>query len=128
MNVLKTGIYNKYNGSVSFKGAITGLFYSEAPQGTLFPYVVYHIITGTPNNTYSEKAENVVVEFLICSDDNSSNEIDTIYGYLDNLYNDCILTVSGYNSIYVTRESFDGAEFIDGIWNKHILYRIEIQK
>ena len=128
MNVLKTGIYNKYNTSVDFKGAITGLYYSEAPQGTAFPYVVYHIITGNPNNTYTEKAEHIVIDFLICSDDDSSNEIDTIYDYLDTLYNDSILTVTGYNCIFVTRDSFDGAELIDGIWNKHTLYRVEIQK
>ena len=128
MNVLKTGIYNKYNASGDFKGAITGLYYSEAPQGTAFPYVVYHLLVGTPNNTYTEKAENVIVKFLICSDKNSSNEIDTIYDYLDALYNDCVLTVVGYNSIFVSRESFDGAELIDGIWNKNILYRTEIQK
>lgn len=128
MNVLKTGVYSKYNTSVDFKGAITGLFYSEAPQGTAFPYVVYHLITGTPNNTYTEKAENIIIEFLICSSNDSSSEVDTIYDYLDALYNDCALTVSGYNSIYVSRESFDGAELMDGIWNKHILYRTEIQK
>ena len=128
MNVLKTGIHSKYSGSSAFKNAITGLYYSEAPQGTAFPYVVYHFITGIPNNTYTEKAENIIIEFLICSDKNSSSEIDTIYGHLDDLYNDCTLTVSGYNSIYVTRESFDGAEFIDGIWNKHVLFRTEIQK
>lgn len=128
MNVLKTGIYNKYNASVDFKNSIIGLFYSVAPQGTLFPYVVYHLLTGTPNNTYTEKAENVIIEFLICSDKNSSSEIDTIYDYLDALYDDCALTVSGYNSIYVSRESFEGAEFEDGVWNKYVLYRTEIQK
>lgn len=128
MNVLKIGIYSKFNGSTDLKNAITDLYYSEAPQETVFPYIVYHIITGTPNNTYTEKAENIIVEFLICSKENSSSEIDTIYDYLDVLYNDCVLTVSGYNSIYVTRESFDGAERIDEIWNKHVLYRTEIQK
>ena len=127
MQVLLQGIWNKFNGNASLKAVVTGMYFSEAPQGTVYPYIVYHKISGVPDYTYTEDMEGTIIQFNIFDDSNSSTTINDIYTKLINLYDWCNLTIIGWNSIYVKRE-LDSLIKQDNIWNYMASYRLEIQK
>jgi len=127
MQVLFTGLWNKYNGNAALKAVVSGMYLTEAPQGTEYPYIVYHKISGVPDHTYTEDMENVIIQFNIYDDHNSSTTINDIYTKLTALYDWCSLTVVGWDSIYMKRE-LDNLTRDNGIWNYFVQYRLEIQK
>jgi len=127
MQVLFTGIWNKYNGNAALKAVVSGMYLTEAPQGTAYPYIVYHKISGRPDYTYTEDMENVIIQFNIFDDNNSSTTINDIYTKLTALYDWCSLTVAGWDSIYMRRE-IDNLTRDNGIWNYFVQYRLEIQQ
>jgi len=127
MKELFTGLYNKYSGNEALKAAITGFYFTEAPQDAAMPYIVYHKISGRPDYTYTEDMENVLIQFNIYDDNSSSTTINDIYAKLTALFDWCTLTVLGWNSIYM-KEEFGYLENMNDVWNYMVSYRLEIQK
>ena len=127
MQVLFTGLWNKYNSNAALKAVVSGMYLTEAPQGTAYPYIVYHKINGVADYTYTEDMENVIIQFNIFDDHNSSTTINDIYTKLTALFDWCSLTVVGWDSIYMKRE-LDNLTKDNGIWNYFVQYRLEIQK
>jgi len=127
MQALFTGIWNKYNGNAALKAAVSGMYLTEAPQGTAYPYITYHKISGVADYTFTEDMENVIIQFNIFDNNNSSTTINDIYTKLTALYDWCSLTVTGWNSIYMRRE-LDNLTKENDIWNYFVQYRLEIQK
>ena len=127
MQVLFTGLWNKYNSNAALKAVVSGMYFTQAPQGTAYPYIVYHKISGVADYTYTEDMENVIIQFNIFDDHNSSTTINDIYTKLTALFDWCSLTVVGWNSIYMKRE-LDNLTKDNGIWNYFVQYRLEIQK
>ena len=127
MQVLFTGLYAKYNSNAALKAVVSGMYFTEAPQGTAYPYIVYHKISGVADYTYTEDMENVIIQFNIFDDHNSSTTINDIYTKLTALFDWCSLTVVGWDSIYMKRE-LDNLTKDNGIWNYFVQYRLEIQK
>jgi len=127
MQVLFQGLWNKYNGNAALKAVVSGMYLTEAPQGTAYPYIVYHKIDGRPDYTYTEDMENVIIQFNIYDDNNSSTTINDIYTKLTALYDWCSLTISGWDSIYMKRE-LDNLTKENDVWNYFVQYRLEIQK
>jgi len=127
MQVLFLGIWNKFNGNAALKAAITNMYFSEAIQTAVLPYIVYHKISGRPDYTFTEDMENVLIQFNIYDSNSSSATINDIYTKLTALYDYCSLTVTGWSSIYMKRE-LDNLTRENDIWNYFIQYRLEIQK
>jgi len=127
MQVLFTGLWNKYNSNAALKAVVSGMYLTEAPQGTAYPYIVYHKISGVADYTYTEDMENVIIQFSIFDDHSSSTTINDIYTKLTALYDWCTLTVTGWNSIYMKRE-LDMLTRDNDIWHYMCQYRLEIQK
>jgi len=129
MQVLFEGIWDEYDGS-ALESEINGMFFTEAPQGTAYPYCVYHLISDVPSwifGTTANTMENYIIQFNLYSDKSSSTEINTAFLALTtNLYDWCKLDVTGYSHIYMKREmSLLTRE--SGIWNYMVQYRIETQ-
>jgi len=127
MQVLFTGLYNKYNGDTDLKAAITGFYFSEAPQDAVMPYIVYHLVSNVADWTYTEDMENSLIQFSIFDDHSSSTTINDIYEKLKTCYDWTALTVAGYSHIYTMRE-FNNLTRINDIWQENVQYRIEVQK
>jgi hypothetical protein len=126
MQELFEGIYDKYDGS-ALESEITGMYLEEAIQGAVYPYCVYHKISGVPNYTYTEEAENIIIQFDLYDDNSSATDINTAFSALTTLYDWCSLTVAGWNSIYMKRE-LDLLNRENDIWHYIVSYRLEIQK
>ena len=127
MKELFTGIYSKYNGNEALKAAITGFYFTEAPQDAAMPYVVYNLVSNVPDWTYTEDMENSLIQFSIFDDHSSSTTINDIYEKLTALFDWCVLTIEGYSHIYMKRE-FNILTRGNDIWKCVIQYRNEIQK
>ena len=127
MQVLFTGLWNKYNGNAALKAVVSGMYFAKAPQGTAYPYIVYHKISGRPDYTYTENMENVIFQFNIYDDHNGSTTVNDIFKKFTALYDWCSLTVVGWDSIYMKRE-LDDLKNENDIWNYFLQYRLEIQQ
>ena len=127
MKELFTGIYSKYSGNEALKAAITGFYFTEAPQDAVMPYVVYNLVSNVPDWTYTEDMENSLLQFSIFDDHSSSTTINDIYAKLTALFNWCSLSVTGYSHIYMKRE-FNILTRENDTWQYVIQYRNEIQK
>ena len=129
MNALFTGIYSKFSNDTDLSGAVTGLYLSEAPQNVAFPYAVYFMVSDTHDWQFVEEFEEVLIQFNIFSESASIAEAGTILGYLKTLYDDCALTVSGYDHIYMQREFIYSYRDADAMtWAYSVQYRVYLKK
>ena len=129
MQALFESIWSKYNNDTTgLKAAINGMYFTEAPQGTAYPYGVYNLISDVPSWTFDADMENYLIQFNIFDDDSSSTDINTASKALTDLYDWCTdLNTSGYSNIYMKRELSLLTRESD-IWNYSVSYRLEIQK
>lgn len=133
MQVLFESVYNKFTGSTgagSLYVELGGrLHFTEAPQGSSYPYGVYHLISNVPSWIFGDDEntmENYIIQFNLYSENSSSTEVNTAFSALTTLYDWCDLNTSGYSNIYMKREMSLLTRESD-IWNYMISYRTEIQ-
>jgi len=138
MNALSTAIYSRSQVASNFKTAIADRFYFvKAADAAVYPYVVYFFIHDKPDyylNAQSTNASNfeiVKVAFNIHSNIiNSSSEAGTILEYLKSHFDNCDITVTGWNDIKVERYNVLGP-FWDNVvkeWTYQVEYEIILQK
>ena len=137
MQVLFEGLYKQFTGSTgvgstgeSSLSVILGgrLHPIEAPQGSAYPYGVYHLISDVPEYTFNETIENAIIQFNLFDDDNSAKKINTAFTALTDLYDWKTIPFStGYTSVYMKRELSYLLRESD-VWNYMIQYRLVFQK
>ena len=127
MQVLFQGIWNKFNGNAALKAAVTNMYFSEAIQTAIMPYIVYFEISNVPDWTYTEDMENFLIQFSIYDSNSSSVNILSIFEKLKTCYDWVTLVVEGYNFIYLKRE-FNILTRENSIWKMDVQFRMEIQK
>jgi hypothetical protein len=104
LKALTTAIFSKVAGS-TLNTDIGGRFYKgRAPQSPTFPYVVYFLVSDVPDNTFTEKLDDILMQFSLFSSASSSSEIEDMYTHLKTLYDDCSLTITGETLIWMKRQ------------------------
>jgi hypothetical protein len=79
----------------AFYNDINGRLYrNRAPAETEFPYAVYFIVSGTPDDVFNKKGRNILIQFSLFSASESAVEITTMYNDLHSLFDDCTLTIT----------------------------------
>ena len=132
MQALFEGLYKKFTDNQttgSLHDILGGKLHPiEAPQGSTYPYGVYHLISDVPEYTFNETIENAIIQFNLFDDDNSAKDINTAFTALTDLYDWKTIPFStDYTSIYMQRElSYLLRE--SGVWNYMIQYRLVFQK
>ena len=109
---LMDGIYAKFNTVNDFNTAVSAQMaaYKELSTAT-YPFCVYTIVTNIPSYTFNTETENTLVQFSIFdkgSDDEDVSPITVLDAQkkLWALYDDTILTVTGYTNILMERGNF----------------------
>ena len=103
MRQLTTAVYNKLAGS-ALETALGGrLFEDQAPEGTPYPFAVYSITADRPIDTFTDKIDDVLIQFSLFSLSNSTGEIKDLYANLRTLYDGCDLVISGNTFIQMER-------------------------
>ena len=110
---LLAAIVNKYVGSALSYGVGGRIFLDVAPEGTEYPYIVFTVISDTPDKTFTEVYEDVLIQFSIYSASASAAEIGTIYADLIALFDECALTISGSTLVWMWRSNL--ATMVDDI-------------
>lgn len=136
MNEVSTGMKTLVDaapGSIhnSFYTGIGGRFYYYvAPQKATFPYAV-HWYPNEANDPYlSEDHEEILVQLDVFSQNSDSAECGTLVGYAKSLFDNVILTVSGYTAVPMTREFVIPSVWDMDIeaWKSTIQYRLHLIK
>lgn len=105
MKALTTAIYNKKSGS-SLDSLLGGRFFKgRSPGGAQYPYLVFMMVSNTPEDTFTEKIENALIQFSIFSSASGTTEIEDIYSALCTLYDDCSLSITGEQLLSMRRIS-----------------------
>ena len=135
MDALLAAIYSKLTGSALSSDVGGRVYLDEAPAGCEFPYVVFFIVSGVPDNVFNKYGESVMIQFSLFSDSAGATEITDMFNDLTALYDDVQLTVTGYNMIVMERQNLitmvDQVETADGTQTvKHwaVDYEAVIQK
>jgi hypothetical protein len=131
MKTLFDAIYSKFNTSNTFRAAIGGRFYiGEAPDGAVFPYAVYNLITNIPDHYFdSDTIEEPTVQISIYSEDYGAAAIGIIAGYCKTLFDDASLSVTGYGFLSFIRSRESLLREPDNlVWNYSVDYEIRLSK
>lgn len=103
MKALSQAIFTKLSGS-AFSTDIGGRLYKgQAPDGAEFPYAVYFTVSDVPEYPGGKTIEQILLQFDLFSSASSSAEIEDMLTHLRALYDDVVLTITGYTSIYFIR-------------------------
>lgn len=129
---LTTAIYSKFSGS-DLSTAIGGrLFKGQAPDGADYPFCVFFVVTDTPDRTFTEDFQDVVVQFSLFSITSGTTEVENLYNYLNALYDDKTpFGVTGSTLIWMRRSQ---ANFLvedhttptgtQRVWAYHVDYEV----
>jgi len=105
MDALLAAIYGKISGSALSSDVGGRVYLDEAPAGCEFPYVVFFIVSGVPDNVFNKYGESVTIQFSLFSDSAGAAEITDMFNDLTAIYDDAQLTVTGYNMIIMERQN-----------------------
>ena len=127
-----SAIKTKYDNSASLKAAMVGgLYLAEYPQQSEeldhYPYCVIVPVSSVAEYTFTEKADNNLVQFSIWDNSDSISTISDVKELLVAAFDFASLTVTGYNFVSMLRE-YTEIFREDEYWHCVITYRLEIQK
>ena len=104
---LSTAIWGELSGSALADHISTRLFEDEAPAGSDYPYVVYSIVTVSPEKTFAAKEEfaDYIIQFTLVSDTSESTEIKGMHADLKTLYDESTFAITGATLVWMFWES-----------------------
>lgn len=105
MNNLLSAIMTKCSGSALSADVGGRIFFDEAPETSAFPYIVFKIIAGTPQDTFKDSIEDTLVQFSLFSISDGAAEITDMYADLKALFDWQALTITGNTCIWVMRQN-----------------------
>lgn len=94
MKNILTAIYSKFSGSELSSYVGGRIYLDQAPDNCEFPYVVYFVVSSTPDDAFVKKGQQTLIQFSLFSANPSAVEISTMHGYLKALFDDCSLTIT----------------------------------
>jgi hypothetical protein len=98
---LLTAIYGKFAGSALSTYVGGRIYVDRAPANTKLPYVVYFIVSGTPDWTFKERLTDTLIQFSLFSSSKNLTEVTTMYADLKTLFDECTLTITSNTFLYM---------------------------
>jgi len=128
---LTKAIWGQLSGSALSAHISNRLFKGEAPEGTEYPYAVYKVVTDTPDHTFTEDYENVIVQFSLFSVLSSTTELENMFTDLITLYDEKSFAVIGSTLVWMRRStaSFQPEEHTTSsgthrVWAYHVDFEV----
>jgi len=104
------------------------LYFESAPQKASMPYVVYLLVTGIPEFTMNTRMEDDRIQFSIFSSKNSSEEAQDIFEKLIAVFDDVVLTITGYSPVLFERAERVPTKTPEEAWQYNVEYHLLNQK
>jgi hypothetical protein len=80
---------------------VGGRCYYDTADSPDMPYLVYSIVSGVPDKTFSELYHDVLIQFdLFSALSAGKTQITTMYADLISLMDECALTITGYTLVW----------------------------
>lgn len=132
MKPLSEAIYSTFsaNPTGSLYLAVEGQLYKFEADRKLAsaPYITYQFISDKTEDLLREEFEDVLVQFDIISEEESSDEIEDIYDLLKEMYDWCELSISGKNFVFMRRELTTFMRDLENnYWQYSITYRVHYE-
>ena len=136
MQALITAIENKLLDS-SIYNDVGGRCYYDIADSNDTPYIVYSIVSGVPEKTFSELYHDILIQFdLFSALSAGKTEITTMYANLISLMDECSLSITGYTLVWCREQNIvtmveDVSALRDGsnILNRWIIdFEVKISK
>ena len=100
MQPLIDAIMNKLIDSAIYND-VGGRCYYDTSDSDDLPRLVYSIVSGVPDKTFSELYHDVLIQFdLFSALSAGKTEITTMYADLISLMDECALTITGYTLVW----------------------------
>ena len=136
MKVMTEAIFDKFSTDTGASGLnATGgipskLFFSEATEGTGFPYGTFDLISNTPGYVFSDglNIENFRVQFDLFDDDSSAIDVLEIFERVKTLYDEATLTVTGFNNFFFRRDVTRPPVRVEDTWQITVDYIVQISQ
>lgn len=104
MNYLLAAITTKLSGSALSTDVGGRIYLDEAPANVAFPYVVFFIVSGRPDKTFSEHYTETLIQFSLFSSSQGAAEITDMYADLKALFDECSLTITGSTLVWMREQ------------------------
>lgn len=105
MNYLLQAIWTKISGSALSADVGGRVYLDRAGKGAVFPYVVFFIVSGSPEKTFTEHYANTLIQFSLFSTSESAAEITDMYADLKTLFDECSLTITGSSLVWMKEQN-----------------------
>lgn len=135
MNDLQTALINKFketSGGLhnSLYSLIGGQMYKElAGQKKTLPYIVFHLISDTPDWNFTSFFERVRIQFDLYSSTHDSSQVEYMYRYLRDLFDWCTLDIAGNDHVYMRRELAKlSKDPVEDVWTYTVDYEIMMEQ
>jgi len=104
MKALFKGIYDRVVAADNFMDALSDQFYlNNAPQDISKPYAVYQLITNNADYNFTSTFDEAEIQIDIIDDNNTSDILDLADKCMTD-FDDCELTVAGYQFLKMERD------------------------
>jgi hypothetical protein len=107
MNSLFKSIWNHFSATTGsgFYNDISGrLYHNVAQQEEIFPYCVYFSVDDIDELDFTDEREDFTIQFNIFSQNNSAMEAGNLLESLKTMFDNCSLTVTGWNHLQFQRD------------------------
>ena len=108
MNNLLTAIATKISGSALSTDVGGRIYLDNYPPDEMpptFPYVIYFIVAGTPEKTFTEHYTNTVMQFSLFSTSAGASEISNMYADLKSLFDECSFAITGSTLVWMREQN-----------------------
>ena len=104
---LSKAIWGRLSGSLLSAHISNRMFKGQAPEGATYPYIVYLIVSNSPEKTFAatEEFEDTIIQFSLFSAASGSTEIENIYADLITLYDESSFAITGSTLVWMFREN-----------------------
>jgi len=107
MNALYSAIHNHFSsttGSGFYKDVSGQLYPAAASQEATFPYCTYFSAAAVTDIDFTDEREDFLLQFDIYSRNNSPFEAGNLLESLKTMFDNCSLTVTGWNHLQFQRK------------------------
>lgn len=103
---LISAIKTKLTGSALAADVGDRVYLDQAPEGVEFPYCIYFIVSGIPDNAFKKLGESVLIQFSLFSALSAGDAImTTMYASLKALFDDCSMTITSNTLVWCRRQN-----------------------